>query len=102
MNEILTLVNRILEPDGYTIESEIRREVFCRFSSIGTQEFYQAQATELRPEFKFVIADYLDYNCEYLRIYEEQWYRVIRTYRKGQELEITVQLASVEEVEFNG
>lgn len=98
MNDILTLVARTLASDGYTVAEETRREVFCRLASIGQSEFYQAQATDLRPELKFIIADYYDYAGEYLCIYEGTWYRIIRTYRNGQELEITVQKAAPEEV----
>lgn len=98
MNDILTLVGRILDDDGYTVKTETRRDVFCRLDSIGRSEFYQAQATDLRPELKFVLADYLDYNDEYLCVHRGAWYRVIRTYRNGQELEIICQRAPEEEV----
>ena len=102
MNEILTLVGRTLAKDRYTVVSETSRAVFCRLDSISRTEFYQAQATDLRPELQFTISDYLDYEGECLCIYEGTWYRVIRTYRKGQELEIIVQRASEEEVGLDG
>lgn len=101
MNELLTLVHRELAEDGYTVTAESRREVFCRLASIGQTEFYQAQATDLRPDLKFVLADYLDYDDEYLCIYNDVWYRVLRTFRAGQELEIVVQKATPEEVDPN-
>ena len=92
MNEILTLVNK-------TEENTSVRDVFCRLASIGQKEFYQAHAVDFHPEIKFVLADYLDYEGEKLVIYNEQWYRVIRTYRAGQELEIVVEKAAAEDVE---
>ena len=98
MSEVLTLVKRSFDDDGCTLLGETRREVFMRLASIGQQEFYQAQATDLRPELKFVLEDYLDYEGEYLCIYGEVWYRVIRTYRTGQALEVIVQRASAEEI----
>lgn len=101
MNELLTLVGRTLADDGYTVVNEIRRDVFCRLASIGQTEFYQAQATDLRPELKFILADYLDYDGEYLCIYNDEWYRVIRTFRSGLALEIVVQKAAPEEVEVD-
>lgn len=91
MNEIITL----LSATG-------RREVFCALRSIGQSEFYQAYATDYRPELKFVLADYLDYNGETLIEYEGVAYSVIRTYRTGQELEIVVARASAEEAEMYG
>lgn len=102
MNELLTLIQRTLADDGYTVLGETRRDVLCRLASIGQSEFYQAQATDLRPELKFVLADYLDYEGEYLCLHRDTYYRVIRTYRAGQELEIVVQRASQEEVEAYG
>lgn len=95
MNDILTLVARTY--DGNIITGEIRRDVFCRLDSIGQTEFYAAQSTDLKPELKFILADYLDYADEYLCIYNGTWFRVIRTYRTGQELELVVQRATKEE-----
>ena len=91
MNEVITL-----------IEGKSRREVFCRLRSVGHAEFYEAYATDYRPELKFTLADYLDYEGETLVKYGSDLYRVIRTYRIGQELEITVGRASAEEVELYG
>ena len=91
MNEIITL-----------IEGKSRREVFCGLRSVGHTEFYEGYASELRPELKFVLADYLDYEGETFVKYDGTLYRVIRTYRAGQELEITVGRASLEEVALYG
>ena len=98
MNELLTLVSRVLADDGYTVKTETRRDVLCRLASIGQQEFYMAQATDFRPELKFVLADYLDYDYEYLCIYEGVWYRIIRTFCPGRELELVVQKATAEDI----
>lgn len=102
MNDVLTLIRRKLAADGYTVEMETRRDVFCRLDSVSRSEFYQAQATDLRPELVFVLADYLEYGGEYLCIHDSVWYRIIRTYRRGLELEIVVQTASIEEVGAHG
>lgn len=102
MNELLTLVRREYEDDGYTVKAESRREVFCRVASVGQQEFYAAYGTDLKPEYKFILADYYDYEQEFLCIYNGEWFRVVRTYRQGQELEIVVQRAAAEEVGDDG
>lgn len=103
MHEVLILIKRLFDGDGCTLLEETRREVFVRLASIGQTEFYQAQATDLRPELKFILDDYLDYEGEFLCIYDEVWYRVIRTYRTGQALEIVVQRAAADEIgdEYN-
>lgn len=91
MNEVITLIK-----DGS------QREVFCALRSVGHTEFYEAYATDLRPELKFVLADYFDYDDEPFVKHGADLYRVIRTYRTGQELELTVVRASLEEVEQYG
>lgn len=91
MTDIITLI------DGAS-----RRHVFCQLRSVGHTEFYEAYASGYAPELKFVIADYLDYGGEELVKHGEKYYRVIRTYRTGNELELTVGRASAEEVEVLG
>lgn len=90
MDEVLTLITTTNDVDefGDPVVTEIRREVFCRLASIGQKEFYQAHAVGLQPEIKFVLADYLDYSDESLVEYEARLYRVLRTYRTDQEIEL--------------
>ena len=92
MNEVITLIQQTHSVDDYgdPVITESARDVFARLGSIGQQEFYQAHAVGLKPEIKFVLTDYLDYEGESLVLYEGKRYRVLRTFRKGQELEITV------------
>ena len=79
---------------GNPITNEVERKLFAEIKSIGQSEFYQAAISDLRPEAKFIIADYLDYQGEKILEYTEyggvrvQRYSVIRTYRTGNELEI--------------
>jgi SPP1 family predicted phage head-tail adaptor len=98
MNEIAILVQQIQTTDEYgdPTVAEVQRSVFCREASIGQKEFYQAHAVGLQPEIKLVLADYLDYNGEQLVRYAPkgqtypQLFRVLRTYRTGQELELVI------------
>lgn len=92
MNEVLLLIGE----DGE------RREVFAKQHSVGMREFYEAAATEYSPEIKFTLADYLDFNGEHFVKHEGTLYRVMRTYRAGQEIELTLTSASAEEVELYG
>lgn len=94
MYEVITLV-------GYTWEGATkrttRRDVLCGLHSIGQREFYEANATDFHPEMKFILADFLDYQDETKVIYKGTAYRVLRTYRTGQSLELTVERAPDEE-----
>ena len=91
MNDVITLVN-----------DSGRREVFAELRSISQTEHYQAAAVDYHPELKFILADYLDYQAETLVDHEGTLYRVLRTFRAGQTLEIVVERASTEEVEQYG
>lgn len=99
MSDILTLIQRTPGRDaqGDPVIQETSRTVFCSVRSIGQQEFYQASATDFHPELKLVLADYLDYQDEPMVEHNGRRYRVIRTYRAGQELELTVERAAVED-----
>ena len=92
MNEVLTLIRQAYTVDdfGDPMTTETRREVFGRLGSIGQTEFYQAHAVGLKPELKFILADYLDYENETLVEYQGQRFRVLRTFRNGQELELVL------------
>ena len=92
MNEILILIlqTQSADPYGDPVVAEESREVFGRLGSIGQVEFYQAHAVGLKPELKFILADYLDYEGETLVEYLGQRYRVLRTFRSGQELELVL------------
>ena len=98
MSDILTFIKQTHGSDEYgdPVITETKRVCFCREASIGQKEFYQAHAVGLKPEIKLVIADYLDYQGEQLLYYvprgqtDPQLFRVLRTYRTGQELELVV------------
>lgn len=92
MSELLTLIRQTTGVDDYgdPTVAETFREVFGRLGSIGQSEFYQAHAVGLKPELKFILADYLDYENETLVEYLGQRYRVLRTFRNGQELELVL------------
>lgn len=92
MHDLMTLIKRTPGTDEPT-----KRDVFCGVLSIGQAEFYQANAQGFHPEAKFILADYLDYAGETLADYNGQRYRILRTYRTGQSLELTVVRASAEE-----
>lgn len=99
MNEVAILIKRGYEGAART---ETRREVLCGVRSIGMKEFYSAHSTDFHPELKLVLADYLDYDGETLAEYNGELFRILRTYRVGQELELTLERAPAEEAEADG
>lgn len=78
---------------GDTVKTFTSRNVFAEVKSISQTEFYQAQAVGLKPEIKFLIADFADYQDEKILSYcpfggEEEDYTILRTYRNKINLEI--------------
>ena len=78
---------------GDTVQTFTERTVFAEVKSIGQSEFYQAEAVGLKPEIKFVIADFADYQNEKQLKYTpfggtEEIYTVLRTYRNKINLEV--------------
>ena len=92
MVEVLTLIQQTRGSDEYgdPVVTETSREVFGELLSVGQAEFYQAHAVGLKPEIKFALADFLDYEDEALAEYAGRRYRVLRTYRAGQRLELVL------------
>ena len=64
--------------------------VFAERMSIRQSEFYQAQTSDRKPEIKFKITDYMDYQDQQYLIYGNVRYKILRTYQTmSNELEIT-------------
>lgn len=91
MTDVIFLISTTQSVDEYgdPVITETKRQVFCQMASIGQKEFYQAHATGLKPEIKFRLADYLEYQQEKIVEFASNRYYVLRTYRAGQELELT-------------
>lgn len=70
---------------GDIIEVETKRQVFADKKSIRQNEFYQAQATGLRPELMFIVRS-IEYEQEPKLEYNSKTYNIIRTYDKDGEL----------------
>lgn len=94
-DSVITLMKETNTVDSYgdTTQTFTERQVFAEVKSIGQTEFYQAEAVGLKPEIKFVIADFADYEGEKRLKYTafggvEEIYSVIRTYRNKINLEI--------------
>ena len=94
-DSVITLMKETNTVDsyGYTTQTFTERPIFAEVKSIGQSEFYQAEAVGLKPEIKFVIADFADYQDEKRLKYTpfggtEQIYDVLRTYRNKLNLEI--------------
>ena len=78
------------EFDDPIMKPKLSDVVFAEIKSIGQTEFYQAQTTDKKPEIKFKVTDYMDYQGQRYLIHENVRYTILRTYRTEEnELEIT-------------
>lgn len=86
---------KVVDVYGGLTVTETERSVYATLASIGQSEFYQAQAVGLKPEIKFILSNALDYQQEKKLKFqpfgatEEETYTVIRTFQKGDKLELT-------------
>lgn len=89
--EVIYLISQSHTVDSYgdTVTTEISSPRFAEIKSIGEKEFYESQAIGLKPEIKFIMTDYIDYNDERYVEYNGERYRVLRTYRKDKSIELT-------------
>ena len=83
-------ITETVDQYGDAIITPVEREVFVDEISIGQSEFYQAQAAGLKAEIKLKLADYVDYQGEKTVKYEGKEYQILRTYKAGTRLEITL------------
>lgn len=94
MNDIIklitTTVSTTVNSQGDYPVTRTDRQIFAAVKSIGTKEFYEAATAGMKPEIKFVIQDYLDYEGEKELAFNGFRYQILRTYRmQSNQLEIT-------------
>ena len=95
--DVLTLIGEDPKKRGVTDKpKETERTVFCTVRSVGMNEAYQALANGLQPQFVFVLSDFDDYNEEKICEYNGTRYRIVRTYRRNQAIELTVEEVTVD------
>lgn len=93
MNDVLELISVTYKENeiGDIIKLKEYTEIFGKRKSIKQSEFYQAQSTGLKPEFKFEINSF-EYNDETHARYNGKEYVILRTYQTGiDKLEITLE-----------
>lgn len=80
---------------GDHVIAETKRPVLAEDYAVGMAEIYQAMAVGYKPEVKLHLTNWLDYHGEELVEYTPfGWtfpirYRILRTYRAGEALELT-------------
>ena len=79
---------------GDIVETLTKRTVYAEEMSVGMNEVYQAMAVGYKPQVKFRLENFMDYQGEEIVEYapflstDSYQYRVLRTYRSGDQLEL--------------
>ena len=95
--DVLTLIGEKPKAHGVSDPpTKTERTVYCTVRSVGMNEAYQALANGLHPQFVFVLSDYADYENEKICKYNGVEYRIVRTYRNNQAIELTVEEATID------
>jgi len=98
ISDVITLVRIDLERDARGDLVEViksQRDVFAEVRSIGMKEFYQADATGMKPEHVFRLADYLDYNGEQLILWNDRRYQFLKSFRIAESSELNITVTSI-------
>ena len=92
-NDVIELGKPAVVEDDYGNQSKeyVFREVFAEVKSVSQSEYYTAAQSGFKPVFKMISADYYDYDEEDTVLYGGVLYHIIRTYRNGLQLELTVE-----------
>lgn len=94
MDDVVTLIgDGTIEYDeaGNQIETREETTVFCFAESVSRSEFYSAASAGLKPEWTITISNGIDYNEQKLARFHGELYSVIRTYRDGDSVELTLE-----------
>lgn len=92
-NDVIALIGmtETTNAAGDTVQTETSREVFAHVKSVSMRETYEALGVGLKPELKFVLADYYDYGGERFADYDGVRWNVMRVYRTEDDtIELTV------------
>lgn len=92
-NDVIELGKPEIVEDKYGNQSKeyVFKEVFAEVKSVSQSEYYTAAQSGFKPVYRFILADYYDYNEEDTVRYGGILYHIIRTYRNGLQLELTVE-----------
>ena len=89
-NELILISETVTQDEiGQEIKTPTQTSILCGLKSIGRNEFYSAAQVGLKPSLIFIVHKY-EYSGEIKVLFENQEYKVMKTYSTGnEELELT-------------
>ena len=93
----ITLIGEDPKAHGvFDAPDNVENEVFAEVMSASQNEFYKARENGLAPELVFRLTDYEDYDGQKVFVYDEERWRVIRTFIKEESLFIVAGKAAAD------
>lgn len=91
MIDVVELISNQIEEDsiGNQIEKEIIRKTYCELKDITQNEFYRAKELKIGVKYCLLINSF-DYHGESHARFKGDKFKVIRTYSKGDKLELYI------------
>lgn len=89
MNDIIYLISVLTTADGIGNQNETFEEriTYCELANITQSEFYNARQYDLKIKY-CVKVNTFDYNGEVYAKYRNKKYTIVRTYAKGDMMEL--------------
>ena len=99
MADVIYLIGESPETHGVYDKPETKeRMVYVTVRSVGMRERYESMAHDRAPEYVFELADYAEYSNEKACRYNGEIYSIIRTYIKGNKMELTAERSKPHDV----
>lgn len=88
MNEQVTLISVISSGNSFNrTEKETRNTIFCTEYNVGSREFFSAEASGIKAEYKLNVWSH-EYSGETIAEYKNKRYKIYRTHTVGDEIEL--------------
>lgn len=90
-----------VDKEGNPIRRREATQILCKIESVARSEYYEAATQDLKPEITMTISHNIDYGGQKLVMYNDKLYDVLRTYWKGDTVELVLakRIGTVEERE---
>ncbi len=88
MQEQVTLITIVSSGNGFNrTEKETRKTIFCTEYNVGRREFFSAEASGIKAEYKLNVWSH-EYGGETIAEYKNNRYKIYRTHTVGDEIEL--------------
>lgn len=93
--DVIELISETPAAHGvFDAPTETAQKTYCTIRSVGMREFYEAKSAGLEPDVVFSLTDSDDYDGQKVVIWNGVRYRVVRTWLRGDGIDLTCERAT--------